>query len=170
MDKSKILAKLLLELTPNPAAASGELGLFNEAMKMGLAKLLLNPVVTAEKKKTLIDKLFGPNLSAEFKQFINYLIDINQLKPLPAITARYRSLVKTQKNVQDVKVTSATPLSDQSLTEIKDKLRAAFHIEPVITYQEDKNVLGGVSIQVGDQIFDNTLAKQINDLYKQLVG
>ncbi len=170
MDKSKILAKLLLESESKPSEILFQLGLFEDAMKMGLYKLTLNPAITNEKKKTIINKIFKDNLTDDTKKFIGFLIDDDQLKYFSKIVSRYTKLVKKQHKIEMVLITSARELSKENIDKLTEKLKNTFKIEPMITIVKDESVLGGMSIKVGDRVYDNTISRQIDALSSKLVN
>ena len=170
MDKSKLLAKLLLSIDGRPEEILFQLDLFEEAMKMGLNKLMLNPVISKEKKKVIIEKLFKDNLSEPLKEMINFLIDDDQLSYFSKIVARYTKLAKQQNRIEMVLITSANELSKEKIAQMAEKLKNTFKIEPIITTLIDQSVLGGVSIKVGDRVFDNTIGRQIDLLSDKLVS
>lgn len=170
MDKSRILAKLLLEYKSEASEILSQLRLFEEAMNEGLYKLMLNPVIDFTKKKTIVEKLFKYNLSEEMIGFVVFLIKDDQLKYLGKIVGRYEKLAKQKKGLEMVEIVSARELTDLQITQIKEKIRKVFKIEPIINTTIDEMALAGMSIKVGDRVFDNTIDKQINDLYKSLVG
>ena len=170
MDKSRIFAKLLLEYDKKSSEFLFEFELFQGAMKAGLNKLMLNPVISLDKKKTIIDKLFKENLSFESKQFIGFLIDQDQLKYFSALVRRFEKLAKRKNGLETVEIVSAKELSQMQIEKIRDRIRQAFKIEPIISTRIDEKVLAGTAIKIGDRVYDNTINKQINDLYKSLIG
>lgn len=169
MDKSRIFAKLLLELKNEPADIVAELELFDEAMKAGLDKLMLNPVISVEKKEALVDKLFKDNISLEIKEFIGYLIKSYQVESLAKIIKSFEKVAKNKKGMEKVEIVSARKLSENQIALIKESIEKVFKIKPVISNTVDEDVLAGVAIKIGDKIFDNTLNHQINELDRQLM-
>lgn len=169
MDKSRMLAKLLLEYEKDPKDTLFELRLFEDAMRVGLYKLMLNPVIHLEKKQTIVDKLFKENISSQVKQFIGFLIKDGQLKYLGKIISRFEKLAKQKNGLEMVEVISARELSILQVEKIREKVKQIFKIEPIINTVIDEKVLAGISIKVGDRVFDNTIDRQIEDLSSKLM-
>lgn len=170
MDKSKLLAKLLLSIDGKPEEILFQLGLFEEAMKIGLYKLMLNPVISKEKKKVIINKLFNDNLSEPLKEFINFLIIDDQLPYFSKILTRYTKLVKQNNRLEMVEIISAKELSNESIKKIAEEIKTTFNIDPIISTVINENILGGMAIRVGDRVFDNTISRQIEKLCGQLTN
>ena len=69
---------------------------------------------------------------------------------------------------QQIEVTAAVPLDDTELQRIRQFVSGLIHKEVVVASRVDESILGGVIIQIGDQLLDGSTRTQLENLRKQL--
>jgi F-type H+-transporting ATPase subunit delta len=84
------------------------------------------------------------------------------------VQTAYNRLVDTHRGRQQVEVTSAVPLSDQELERITRFASNLINKEVVVSTQVDESILGGVVIQIGDQLLDGSTRSRLEALRKQI--
>lgn len=63
------------------------------------------------------------------------------------------------------KVTSATPLADQLVKELRAKIKAATKVNNVsIESEVDKSVIGGLKVETATRLWDQTVKRKLADL------
>ena len=136
-----------------------------------LLLLLKSPIVSIGKKKQVFAALFDTHLGEMSRAFVNLILVKRREDLLPEIADEFISQYKIFKGITNVTVTSATPLDASTLDDIKKKL-----LESKITANElqieqkvNPELLGGFVIEVGDKLYDNSIAYKLNKLSKQLV-
>jgi len=65
-------------------------------------------------------------------------------------------------------VTSAVPLTDAEQETIKKDVLAQVGEQATITFKVNPSILGGLVLQVGDKVLDNSVAGQLEDLRQNL--
>jgi len=137
----------------------------NEELKGFLA----NPIVEQKDKKSLVETLLASlNLSPITANFIRLLTDKKRIIILRDIVDAYREMMDDALNIMRVKVRTAFPLP----LELQEQLKAAL-IEKSgrkvnMEIQEDRDLLGGLVVQMGDLVFDNSVKTQLNKIRNQL--
>ena len=108
--------------------------------------------------------LSGAKLSEALAAFVQLLARHQRLKQAPAIMAEFERVARAELGLRAVTVTVA---------HAHDKIMAAvkkiFGESAEITVQENPEILGGVIVKTGDQIFDGSLKKQLQLLQNQLI-
>ena len=69
----------------------------------------------------------------------------------------------------EVDVWTRYPLAAGQLDTIRKRLEAALKREPVMHAYIDENMIGGVRMQVGDQLIDASIDTQLRKMRKRLI-
>lgn len=102
------------------------------------------------------------------KNLVSLLVTRGVARLMHDVQVAYNRLVDTHRGRQQVEVTSAVPLSDQELERITRFASNLIHKEVVVTTQVDESILGGVVIQIGDQLLDGSTRSRLEELRKQI--
>jgi F-type H+-transporting ATPase subunit delta len=130
-----------------------------------LALVLKSPVISIEEKKALVDKLLVQvKADSTVRNFCFLLADKERLAFLREITVCYGRLLDTAKGVLRGKLTTAVPLSGEKQVAVKTALEKKSGKAIELTFAVDKNILGGVVLNMGDRVLDASLRAQLGIL------
>ncbi|MBW5445940.1 F0F1 ATP synthase subunit delta [Cohnella sp. CFH 77786] len=129
---------------------------------------LAAPGITAESKVKAIQAAFGGKASSIVLNTISLLIERGRQSEIASLLDAYRIVSGSVLGRADALVTSAKPLSE----EYKSKLAAQFgaltgktvRVENVV----DAELLGGLTVRIGDTLYDGSLRGKLDRLSKQL--
>jgi F-type H+-transporting ATPase subunit delta len=127
-----------------------------------LAELLSNPLVKAESKKTVLQQILGNEGNTYLSNFLMLLVDRRRIMFLPAIGEKYLELLRKLNNIVLAEITSATEMSEAQSQAVVDKIKSltgAAGVELQTTV--DPDLLGGVVIKVGSQVYDTSIRGQL---------
>jgi F-type H+-transporting ATPase subunit delta len=125
-----------------------------------LQQLLLHPSISTEVKKNQMTELFGTRVSGIVMNFLLLLLDRRRQENLAGISEEYTRLVDQASGRVKVTVESATPLSDEEISTLKNTLGAnGKQID--VTATVNPALIGGAKVRVGDRVFDYTVAAQL---------
>lgn len=134
-----------------------------------LLHVLGNRFLDLSARLRVVDELAAKlQLDVSVKNFIKILIQKGRIPFLPNILESFRGYVFELQNKVEVDLTSARPLKDLVVKEIQEKMAALLKKQVVVKSQVNPQVLGGVSVRVGDQIFDGTLLAQIQKMGSEM--
>ena len=131
-----------------------------------LLKILQSPVVTAEKKHHLIERIFdGSHLPRHLINFYKMMCDTDEIEALPDIYAKWQDLWDNAHHRVKVDCTFSSPPTREQETKIQAFLSEKYSDQELI-YQNriDPSLLGGVRIRVGHEEYDWTYAARIRQL------
>lgn len=128
-----------------------------------LRSALINPVIAPKDKAAIIQALAGQT-SKELTSFITLIVDAGRTINLPDIAVAFTSLVEELKKLARVTVTSRFEATETRKAEIKAALTTAFGKEPQISFETSPEILGGLSIKLGDTELDGSFAGAIRRL------
>jgi len=160
-------AKALVQLAAEESAVDkfhGELArieaLFSAHPELG--SLLSNPAYGIEAKldtlKELADRL---TLSGTIRNFLLLLQERSRMTCLPAIISCYSILADELSGVVRPIITSALPLDDARVAEIKASLEKSTGKKVILTVEIDSSLIGGVVTKIGDKVLDGSVKTQL---------
>jgi len=130
--------------------------------------VLKSPVINADTKKKVIKAVTDGNIGELTSSFINLLITKGRESNLPEVIGAFIRSYKEHKNIYVVKLTTATPASEEIKNAIiaQVKKTAGFpHIE--LEEKVNPDLIGGFVLQVGDKLVDASIAYDLKEIAKQ---
>ena len=131
--------------------------------------LAVSPEVSRVEKDRILLRLFDGKLQPTLLKFLRVLNRAGRLDLLPGIVRYVRSAWNVRQNKKTVRVCSAVPLSDADKHDLQHRLRQSLDSEPILEMTVDPALLGGMTVQIGDIVYDSSLRSQLDRLRLQLV-
>ena len=103
-------------------------------------------------------------------RFLGVLANNGRLGELRNIIRLTRQLALGHRGETTAEVTSAHPLGDQQLAELKAKLRARVGRDVTIKASVDPALLGGLVVRLGSQMIDASIKTKLNTLATAMKG
>ena len=120
----------------------------------------LSQSIPKEEKKEILRKTLS-KAPPRSKNFFYVLLDNKAFSLLPQILSAYQKLVEKKENICRGLIYSPSPLSLDQKQEIEKALEKFFNKKVDLKLKEDKSLIGGFYIQVGDFLFDSSLKQQL---------
>jgi F-type H+-transporting ATPase subunit delta len=133
------------------------------------AAILSSPsIATHEKDRILVDTL-ERRAQPTVMRFLRVLNRHGRLAMLPAIARRARGVWDHRQNRRPVTIRSAVPLDPEQTEALRNKLAALLQASPVLTLEVDPSLIGGLVVQVGDDVYDASIRSHLERLHRRLV-
>jgi len=129
-------------------------------------RMLQNPVVNADKKKKVINQVFGTTVNAVSLNFMNLMIRKRRERYLPSIAEAFSDLYLAWKGVKMAYVTSAVTLEAKEKTGILEIISKLTDKKIDLVETLNENLLGGFIINVDNFQVDQSLSTKIKELKK----
>ena len=129
-----------------------------------------SPVVKRSVKTPLLATVFKGQVSDLLFNFLNVLNSKDRLSLVRHVSAAYRDLLDQRAKRLRVKVRSAVPLTDGQTEQLIQAIGQATGLDPVVSAQIDPALLGGMIVQVGDQVFDSSVRTRVESIRNQLLA
>jgi F-type H+-transporting ATPase subunit delta len=130
-----------------------------------LARLLRNPVFTAEEQSRAIDAILNrTGLSGLAGNFIRLVAANRRLFALTDMIRVYRELVADAKGIVRAQVTLAEPASERVMHEITTALREAAKAEVAVNVRIDPSLIGGLVVKMGSRMVDASVRTKLNSI------
>ena len=112
--------------------------------------------------------LFDGSISKISQSLLNVLAENNRLNLLEAIFEIYQEIAAKHKEQKAVEVFVATEPSEDTTETIKTRLVSTYGKGTNIEFKIDPNIMGGLSIKVGDETLDLSIRGKVKKLINQL--
>ena len=123
--------------------------------------------VPAESKFNAIGEVL-PEVHPLIRNLVDLLVADGLVDLVPEVRESYGVLVDEYLGRQRVQVISAVPLDRQELEQITQFVSKLAGKEVVVSTQVDEAILGGLVIQIGDQLLDGSTRSQLDSLRGRL--
>jgi F-type H+-transporting ATPase subunit delta len=135
----------------------------------GLQDFLASPLVTADRKKALLQEAFASSLHPLMLNLLNMLADRRRILFLKQVCERYLALQRKLQKVALAEVISAKELSDAQREAVIERVKQMTQSVGVeLKIKVDPDLIGGVIVRVGSQVIDASLRGQLRRLSLQL--
>ena len=135
-----------------------------------LRRLFRSPLIDSHRKKKVAIEVFKDKVSAVTMQFLELVLNKGREGLMIDIIRSFEELMDKKRNILRVDVTSAKPLDEASKSQLDASLAKMTGKEIRATYQENAAMLGGISVRIGDKVYDGSLRHQLAMLKEKLAS
>lgn len=141
-----------------------ELARSDPKFRMFLNSPLLEPAARGESLKVILSN----RVTDLLMRFMLVLNDNNRLSHLQMIEAAFLQLVNEHWGRIEVDVTTAQPMDSTTRDAVIKQLHDVLGKDPVVHAHVDPELIGGVTMRIGDKLIDGSVATQLRKLEKDL--
>lgn len=134
-----------------------------------LKGFLSDPSVERADKRGVLDQIFA-EASPYTRNYLRLVVDKNRTDILRQTNRLFKELVAADKGVNSGVVESAAPLKDDQLANIKAVLEKRFKTKLALEPRIVPELIGGLRIQVGNTLIDDSIRNRLNNLRRVLAG
>ncbi|MCY7309318.1 MAG: ATP synthase F1 subunit delta [Chitinophagaceae bacterium] len=130
--------------------------------------LLRSPIIQGDTKKKILEAVTAGNISEMTAAFNRLLITKGRESNLPEISQAFIAAYKEKKNIQTIKLTTATPISDAVRNAIIGQIKQSAGFQNVeLEEKVDADIIGGFVLQAGDKLIDASISYDLKAIAKQ---
>jgi len=139
------------------------------AKNRDLHLLLKSPIINVSKKHQVFSALFDGKFTELTTAFFKIILNKGRETYLPEIADEFIVQYKKLKHISSVKLTTATALSAETVSKIKQKLVGSDATDDHVELETavDPDLLGGFVLQFGDRLYDASVAHKLEQLKKE---
>ena len=155
------------------SAVENDLEQLDEALRESpeLRDLTTNPEVGRTKAGHAIDAVAQTVGAGRLtRNFLGVLAKNRRLSALPGIIRAFRTIAAAQRGEVTAEVTSAHVLSEQQLSQLRQKLTAREGRTVKLSHSVDPDLLGGLVVTVGSKRIDGSIRTRLNSLASAMKG
>ena len=177
-----LAATVVISVAENKSAvsASGISGLeelendlfsFNQAVASNheVQRALSEPQASASAKTTLAEKLV-PGISEEAKVLVSQAVTQPRGIKATRLVERFAELAAKRQQRWIATVSVTRPLTQAQLERLQAGLNAMYGRELKVNVNVDPALIGGIRVQVGDEVLDASVLTRLGELQRQLAG
>jgi F-type H+-transporting ATPase subunit delta len=132
-------------------------------------ELIGNPRLTDAQVASVVADVAGA-LSHEQRNFVIVLAGNERLAVLPQVAEVFEALRNDFEGVLDARIASAFPLSQEQIGEVVATLEAKYGRKVKPTVSVDADLIGGISIRIGDEVIDASVRGKLAQLSDALTN
>ncbi len=133
--------------------------------------LLRSPIIASDKKESILEAVTKGKIGELSTAFIRLLIRKGRESNLPEIAHAFIEQYKENQQIHTVKLTTATPVSEEVKKEIVEKVKSQSGMKNIeLSTVVDEDLIGGFVLQIGDTLVDASIAYDLNAIKKQFLN
>lgn len=164
---AKALLELSVEQNNFDKVALNMQEIANATSNRDFLLLINSPIVNVDKKIAIFDTVFT-NFEELSKKFIHLITKNRREYLLAAIAENYLKILKEQKGITEVTLSSAATLDEATKALILSKIKSLTSDKVEVVEKVDESLIGGFTIQIEDQKVDASVANQLRTIKQRL--
>ena len=121
-------------------------------------------------KVALVDSLLGGKASPSTVAIVRHLVQSPRGRRIGELLAQAAGTVADAAGALVATVTAASTPTDAQLERLQASLAARYGSAPRLNLIIDPDLIGGLRVQLGDDVIDGSVASRLSDLRLQLAG
>ncbi|WP_423917719.1 F0F1 ATP synthase subunit delta [Frigoribacterium sp. 2-23] len=168
----EIAFRVIASTAPADSAIENELFAFGAAVSSDaqLELAIGTKLGDSESKAALVQRLLGGKASAQTLAIVTHLVRQPRGRRIGELLRSAADTVADQSDLLVATVTSASRLGDAQVIRLERGLSKQFGRSLRINQVVDPDVVGGLRVQVRDEVIDGTVATKLSLLRLQLAG
>jgi F-type H+-transporting ATPase subunit delta len=162
MAETRTIARPYAEAVFRLAKARGELAAWSDMLQITAAiaaddrirTLIGNPKVLPRRLGEMLLGVCGDRLNNEGRNFILLLAENGRVEILPEVGELFEQLKTQHEGVLGAQVFSAFPMNDAQLGDLVAHLETKFKRKIEAKVSVDPELIGGVKVEIGDEVLD----------------
>ncbi len=135
-----------------------------------VAGVVDSPAIPFAARREILERLFADELEPPARNLVLLLAQRGRLGSLPAVTGQFRSLLHRERGIVGARVASAVPLEPAELQAIAAHVQEMTGSQVDLSTTVDPELIGGVTVRVGDRLIDASVRGSLERLREQLLA
>jgi F-type H+-transporting ATPase subunit delta len=137
---------------------------------IALLSMLKSPVVNGGDKIAVLKKIFEPTFHKLTIAFFNIVVRKNRALVLGSISEAFLEQYNDFNNIISASVKTAQPIDAATSAEVTQFIEKQSGKKVALAATVDPSLIGGLVIQVGDNLYDASIAGKLNKVKQNLLN
>ena len=129
----------------------------------------LSPLIPADVRAERTARALAPLVCPLTVDFVGVLVGNGRGALLGRVRQRYDLLRDLGAGKVEVTVTTAVPLDEPTAQRVASALRETLDVEPRMQLEVDRDLLGGITVRMGDRVLDASVAGALDRLRAEMI-
>ena len=125
---------------------------------------MANPKVTSADIEKLLLAICGAHIDGVARNLIQLLVHNRRLSVLAEIRELFEQLKLEDEGKLDAKISSAFPMEDAQRNDVVNLLSSRFKRKINATVTVDSDLIGGITVEVGDKVWDASVRGRLQTM------
>ena len=165
-------AEAVFKLAVSKNALTEWSGMLQDAAEISqedqVKELVGNPVVSTKQLGELLLEIGKNRFNQEGRNFLMMLAENSRVSILPQISQLFEQLKAQHEGVLEANIVSAFQMNDRQIKKLIADLEHKFKRKIVARVQVDPELIGGVKVEIGDEIFDASIRGKLEAMANAL--
>jgi F-type H+-transporting ATPase subunit delta len=139
------------------------------AVERELREVLTDRSVPVEHRRRLVDSLLGDKATAPTVRLVEQAL-VGRHRSLAVALDVYQRVAAERRNRMVATVRVARPLPEEDKQRLAEALHRQYDRPVHLNVVVDEEVLGGLRVEIGDEVIDGTVASRLDDARRRLAG
>lgn len=135
-----------------------------------LQMALTDPSLNSAAKSKIVADIFGSKVAAESLELMKYVAGHLRGRRVDSVVELVGSIAAAQRNQSVAEVRSAIALSDDQRNRLGAALAKLTGRDVRLNVAIDPEVIGGISVRIGDEVIDGTVASRLEQARRALLA
>lgn len=133
-----------------------------------VAPIVDSPAIPVEQRLAVLTSLLEQRIQPAALRLVSLLVERGRIRLLPRVSEEYQRQLNAQRGIVMATVASASPLTDDEAAAVRERVEALAGAEVDLRTTVDPDLLGGLTIQVRDQLIDASIRGRLARLRDEL--
>lgn len=129
--------------------------------------LIQTPIINSIKKLEMLKKAFSNHFHNITITFLDILFRRHRESILPSVAEEFIKLYQKEKNITEVLLISASPLSEDFVQQLKNKIESKLQTQVIFQFKIEPEIIGGFILRFHGKEYDGSVASKLRKLKRQ---
>ena len=135
-----------------------------------VARVVDDPAVPGSDRLAIVARLLDGRVHPSVAKLAGLLVERGRATLLPNVAAEFGRLVNRQRGIVEAVVTSAAPLTPDETAAVRSRVETMAGSAVELRTAVDPDLLGGLTVQVGDRLLDASVRGRLERLRDELLA